>query len=429
LKKGDDFNVRFRFLADTPGVFHRWFAAPLTRRLARPFVHVVFGARQVGKSTLLQHVLPADAVRYDMAEPGMRSRFLTDPGAFAAECKALPRRRSPHFVFVDEVQNVPALFDAVQHLYDQDRRRWRFVLCGSSARKLRVTGNNLLPGRAMLHRLYPLVLGERAAPETNGLERRLLPLAERHARGKPFAPADLETRLTFGELPGVAIAAERDRAPLLHSYAVAHLEEEIRREALVKDWAAFLRFLQLAAREAGQITNHAAISREAGISQPTVKSHYQLLEDMFVGFAVPAWSRSPRKNVLSTPRFYMFDLGVRNAAAGPVSRAAVSANPGALFEQWVGIEIWKRLQYRGDGAMHFLRTKDGAEIDFIVEIGRNAIPIEVKWTDRPTLQDCRHLRTFLDEHSSIARRGYVVCRCPRPMQLDDRITALPWSHL
>jgi len=390
----------------------------------------MFGARQVGKSTLLRHVLPADAVRYDLAEPGLRARLLTDPGAFAAECKALPARRTSRFVFVDEAQNVPALFDAVQHLYDHDRRRWRFVLCGSSARKLRTTGNNLLPGRAMLHRLFPLVLGERAPLEQNGPERRLVPLVERPARGKPFAPADLETRLAFGELPGIAVAAERDRAPLLRSYAVAHLEEEIRREAFVKDWAAFLRFLQLAARESGQITNHAAISREAGISQPTVKNHYQLLEDMFVGFTVTAWSRSPRKNVLSTPRFYIFDVGVRNAAAGlPISRTAVAANPGPLFEQWVGIEIWKRLQYRGDGSLHFLRTKDGAEIDFIVETGKGVTPIEVKWTERPSNADCRHLRTFLDEHRATAKHGYIVCRCPRPMQLDARITAVPWWHL
>ncbi|MFY9340898.1 MAG: ATP-binding protein [Planctomycetota bacterium] len=411
-------------------MFSRWFEAPLRQKLTRPFVHIVFGARQVGKSTLLQQVLPADATRYDLAEPGQRARFLAEPGAFAAECKAMPRRRTPTFVFVDEAQNVPALFDAVQHLYDHDRRRWRFVLCGSSARRLRATGNNLLPGRAMLHRLFPLTLTERPAPDTSGQERPVLPLAWRAPPPQPFPPADLETRLTYGELPGIATAAERDRAALLRSYAVAHLEEEIRREAFVKDWAAFLRFLQLAARESGQINNHAAISRDAAISQPTVKSHYQLLEDMFVGFMVPAWSKSPRKNVLSTPRFFVFDVGVRNAAAGlPVTRAAVAANPGPLFEQWVGIELWKRLQYRGDGTLHYLRTKDGAEVDFVIESGKRVTPIEVKWTDRPSATDCRHLRTFLDEHRSISTHGYVICRCPRPLQLDDRITALPWWHL
>jgi predicted AAA+ superfamily ATPase len=231
----------------------------------------------------------------------------------------------------------------------------------------------------------------------------------------------------FGELPGIAAANDRDRVALLRSYAAAHLEEEIRREALVKDWAAFLRFLQLAARESGQVVNHAAISRDAGVSQPTVKSHYQLLEDMFVGFSVTAWSKSPRKNVLSTSRFFLFDIGVRHAAAGlQVARSTVQADPGSVFEQWVGIELWKRLQYRGRGTLHYMRTKDGSEVDFVIEDAGKVTPIEVKWTDRPRAGDCRHLRTFLDEHRTTAKEGFVVCRCPRPMRIEDRITALPW---
>jgi predicted AAA+ superfamily ATPase len=424
--------VDFRFLGDDHGgMYARWFEEGLIARLRRPYVHILFGARQTGKSTLIRTVLPKDVVTYDLAEPGLRGRLLADPGSFVAECRALPKRRGATFVFVDEAQNVPDLFDAVQHLYDQDRRRWRFVLCGSSSRKLRNTGTNLLPGRCLLHRLFPLTMAERP-PEGGGASAsdQVVPMRWRKEPENRFPPVDLESRLVFGDLPGIAVANDRDRAPLLRSYAVAHLEEEIRREALVKDWAAFLRFLQLAARESGQVNNHAAISRDAGISQPTVKSYYQLLEDMFVGFSVPAWTRSPRKGLLSTPRFFMFDLGVRHAAAGlQVSRATVSADPGPIFEQWVGIELWKRLQYRGRGSLHYLRTKDGAEVDFIVDDGKKLTPIEVKWTQRPSLADCRHLRTFLDQHPGETVRGVVVCRCPRPMQLDDRITAIPWWSL
>ncbi len=410
-------------------MFARWFESAFAAACKRPFVHILFGARQTGKSTLLRATLPEDTVYYDLAEPGLRARLLADPGTFTAECKAMPRRRGPTYVVVDEAQNVPALFDAVQHLYDHDRRRWRFVLCGSSSRKLRTSGTNLLPGRCVLHRLHALTLAERPA-DASQPPQTLYPLRWRAAPAKPFPAADLETRLLFGELPGITVAAERDKSALLRSYATAHLEEEIRREALVKDWAAFLRFLHLAALESGQITNHAAISRDAGVSQPTVKSHYQLLEDMFVGFPVPAWSKSPRKNVLSTPRFYMFDLGVRHAAAGlPLTKSTVRANPGPLFEQWVAIELHKRLQYRGKGSLHFLRTKDGAEVDFIVEEAGKATPIEVKWTERPTALDCRHLRAFLDEHRTTAKHGYVVCRAPRPLQIDDRITAIPWWAL
>jgi len=151
----------------------------------------------------------------------------------------------------------------------------------------------------------------------------------------------------------------------------------------VKDRGAFVNFLRLAARESGQMVNFAAISREVGLSQPTVKSYYQLLEDMFIGFQVTAYSKSPRKNLLSTPRFFFFDLGIRHAASGVTPELnLVRADPGKYFEQWVGIEIWKRLQYRGEGQLHYLRTKDGAEVDFIVKEGvRVAQRIQVWYAD------------------------------------------------
>lgn len=412
-------------------MFDRWYDAPLRARLTRPYVHLVFGARQTGKSTLVRAVLPPDAVSIDLSSPGLRARYAADPGIFVAECEAMPKRRKPTWVFVDEAQNVPPLFDAVQHLYDRAPRRWRFVLCGSSARKLRSSGTNLLPGRSMLHRLFPLTTTERPSePRGEAVANAVLPMRWTKQPTSLFPGADLETRLAFGELPGISVAPERDRRSLLQTFAIAHLEEEIRREAMVKDWAAFLRFLHLAARESGQIVNYAAIAREAGISQPTVKSHYQLLEDMFVGFHLPAWSGSPRKGALSTPRFFLFDVGVRHAAAGlDASRATVRSNPGPLFEQWVGIELWKRLQYLGTGSLYYFRTKDGAEVDYVIEHRGRVTPVEVKWTERPARSDIRHLLTFLDELGPRGRQGLLVCRCPRPMQLDERVLAVPWSSL
>jgi predicted AAA+ superfamily ATPase len=335
---------------------------------------------------------------------------------------------------IDEAQNVPDIFDAVQYLYDSDRRRWRFVLCGSSARKLWVTGTNLLPGRSLLHRLYPLLLLERPAPVREATRAETpspLPLPATGAVGVPwFPPADLFERLAFGELPGVATATRAERGELLRAYTLVYLEEELRREALVKNWPAFARFLQLAATDAGRMVNYASISRDAGVSLPTVKTYYQLLEDMFLGFRVTAFSGSPRKSLLSTERFFFFDVGVRNAAAElPLSTAAVRANPGPAFEQWVGIELWKRLQYLGGGKLHYLRTKGGAEVDFIVARGGRLVPIEVKWTERPTVADARHLTAFLDEHPTRARKGYVVCRCHVPLALTDRVMAIPWACL
>jgi predicted AAA+ superfamily ATPase len=412
-------------------MFERWVQQPLSRQLTRPFVHIVFGARQTGKTTLLDRLLPNPSLRYNLADPEQRTRLLADPGLFRRECEALPRRGSPHIVFVDEAQAVPSVFDSVQVLYDGDKLRWRFVLCGSSARKLRQTGANLLPGRCMLHRLFPLTLTERP-PYTPGsamLSPPLIGMGTRRALKSHFPAADIEERLAYGELPGIAPLPETDRAAVLRAYASAHLEEEMRREAFVKNWGAFVNFLRLAAIESGQVVNFAAISRQTGISQPTVKAHYQLIEDMFLGFAVSAFSGSPRKNLLSTPRFFLFDMGIRHAAAGLTpDRNLVRADPGRCFEQWVGIEIWKRLQYRGEGRLHHFRTKDGAEVDYIVEIGNRLIPIEVKWTDRPTSQDATAMASFLKDHRK-AREGYLVCRCPRPARLSDTITALPWQCL
>lgn len=405
----------------------------MLEKLDRPFVHLLFGARQTGKSTLLNEVLPKDTLRINLADPQERSRHLANPGEFARICQAMPADRQAQFVFVDEAQTVPLIFDAVQFLYDQDKTRWRFVLCGSSARKLRLAGTNLLPGRSFLHHLYPLITAEQPS-DAESLPYAVSPLSvpwpEAPASHQLFPKWDLLTRLTYGALPGIVSADVQDRSDLLKAYSFIHLEEEIRREAMVKDWGAFVRFLKLAASESGRILNYSAISQEAGISTPTVKSYYQLLEDMFVGFSVSAYSKSPRKNLLSTPKFLFFDLGVRHAAMGMnVSVDIVTANPGPVFEQWVGIELWKRLAYLGQGQLHHQRSKDGAEIDFIVELEDQLIPIEVKWTENPTLQDARHLVTFLKEKPTQAKQAYIVCRCPRPMKLQDQVTALPWSCL
>ncbi len=416
-------------------MFDRWYADTFRKKLSRPYVHLVFGARQTGKSTLIGSLLANNrqVVRIDLTQAQERSRFLVDPDELIRLCRSLPQRKAPAYIFVDEAQTVPGIFDAVQHLYDSDKQRWRFVLCGSSARKLRQSGTNLLPGRSFLHHLYPLTLAERP-PDPARPTHSISPLPFPWPKGADlhnlFPAADLETRLLYGELPGVVTAPQKDRANILRAYALVHLEEEMRRETLVKDWAAFVRFLRMAALESGQVLNYASVSNETGISQPTVKGYYQLLEDMFIGVRVPAWSKSPRKNVLSTPKFMLFDLGVRHAAAGlEVSRATVRSNPGPLFEQWTGLELWRRLRYLGQGELYYLRTRDGAEIDFIVERQGRFIPFEVKWTERPTLSDARHLVAFMKEHPKQAKHGYVICRCPRPLALADNVTALPWHCL
>lgn len=411
--------------------YSRWLGSTLREKLKRPFVHVVFGARQTGKSTLIRSILPTDTVILNLSDPRERSRFSARPGLFLDLCKALPRNPEGTAVFVDEAQTVPEIFDAVQTLYDEDKDRFRFVLCGSSARRLRSTGANLLPGRSVRYILHPLVDEEYVPRDlpVPGNRDRLLPLAPGDKPGAaPFPSRSLESRLVFGDLPGIALLPnDEDRKDILGAYVLAYLEEEIRRESYLRDWGAFLRFLHLAAAESGGILNASALSREAGISAPTIKSHYGLLEDMFLGFTVPAFSGSPRKSALSTPRFYFFDTGVRNAAAGlPLSEELVNADPGRLFEHWVAGQLYRKLSYVGDGSLSYFRTSDGAEIDFILQRGDRLIPVEVKWTESPGNKDTRHIRRFLQEHRNRCDRGYVVSRCPHVLELNESVTAVPW---
>ena len=186
---------------------------------------------------------------------------------------------------------------------------------------------------------------------------------------------------------------------------------------------------RLAAAESGNTLNYSKLSTEVGVSVPTIKSHYQLLEDMFVGFSVRAFSGSVRKNLLSTPRFLFFDVGVRHAASGITPGPdAVAADPGNIFEQWIGAELYRRLAYLKHGTLSYLRTKSGAEIDYIVELEDRLLPIEVKWTAHPTPKDARHLTTFIEEQSR-AEEGFKICRCPRPQKMSKHVTAIPWHML
>jgi uncharacterized protein len=163
----------------------------------------------------------------------------------------------------------------------------------------------------------------------------------------------------------------------------------------------------------------------------TLKSHYQVLADTFLGHWMPAYGHPSRKQVLSSPRFYWFDLGVRNAAAElPPTRELVLSQGGLLLEHWVALELLARASYRGRGhRVSFWRTVDGVEVDFVFETPRSDVPIEVKWTERPRPEDARHLELFLDRFPTRSKSGFLVCRVERAQQLTDRVTALPWTSL
>ena len=414
--------------------------------VSRHKVRLLFGARQTGKTALLQHLLAGEATRFfDLQEPALRRRLEADPGVLTREIRALPRHL--HTVVLDEIQKVPALLDEVQGLYDSAPSRWQFYLTGSSARQLRVRAANLLPGRSHVYHLFPvcrweMVRATSPAIGPPGARRRRRPRApggtraQRRARrpaaaAPPFPQHGLTRLLLLGCLPGVYSENPSTARATLEAYVGHYLEEEIRREALVRDLGPFVVFLRLAATESGQPVNLAKLSQESGVPASTLKSYYQVLVDTFVGHWVPPHARHTRKRLLTTPRFLFFDAGVRNAAAEIPLRPPLSdAVGGGMLEHWVGQELIARAGYAGRGhRVSYWRTATGAEVDYVWESPREDVPIEVKWTAKPRPADARHLETFLDLHADRARRGLVVCRCEHAQQLTERVRAIPWHSL
>lgn len=400
---------------------NRWIEGPLGRPGSARKVRLVFGARQTGKSTLLRHVAGAAGLWIDLQDSSRRIEFERRPRAFSEFVLAGPRRAT---VVVDEIQKVPALLDEIQWLNDRHPGRFRFALTGSSARRLRAHSANLLPGRSHLFHLFPVLQAERM------VKSRVLPMPAHHPAA-PFPPQNLADLLLHGSLPGVLQESREGRKRTLEAYSELYLEEEIRREGLVRDVGAFSRFLELAAIESGRTMNLVGVSKESGVPIATLRLFYQVLVDTFVGYWLPPYAGRDRSRLLKTPRFYFFDLGVRNSTARlPLSADLIKLQGGHLLEHWVGLELYHRCRLLGRGyRLGFWRTVGGAEVDFVVETPREILPIEVKWTDKPAPSDVRHLEHFMGLHPARSRRAFLVCRVAEPRRLTERITAIPWSEL
>jgi uncharacterized protein len=254
-------------------------------------------------------------------------------GLLEAELKATPP--TTRTVFIDEVQRVPALLDAVQAIVDAHPRRFRFPLCGSSARKPRRGHATLLPGRIVLHYLHPL------------LARKLQ------------SDFNLDRVLAQGTLPG--IYADRDsesRSSTLRSYVDVYLREEIQAEALVRDIGGYSRLLDLAAASSGHVVESAALSRDADVSYETARRYLDVLEDTLLLFQIPAWRGSDRASLVAHPKVLLFDLGVRNA----ILRRPLDDERGLLLEHLVGLELRRREgTIWPDARVQQFRTRRGAE--------------------------------------------------------------------
>ncbi len=387
-------------------------------------VRLLFGARQTGKSTLLTSMSSSRTLFINLQNRQERLRFERNPGELVQMLRA---ESSIKTVLIDEIQKVPDILDDVQLLYDENPGKFSFILTGSSSRKLRASSANLLPGRAHQYHLFPLVLGERKGAKTS----KILPLPQTKGFHPAFPAAVIEDILLYGNLPGIVQEKEDARRATLESYAEIYLEEEIRREALVRNIGYFSRFLELAALEAGQLMNLTNISNQTHIPVATIRSFYELLVDTYTGYWLTPYAKRARKRLLTTPMFFFFDTGVRNSLARiPIDKQILSVQAGTLFQQWATTELWHRCGYLGRTyKLYFWRTVSGAEVDIVLETPRETIPIEVKWTDSPREADARHLVTFINTYPERARRGFIVCRVPRRLQMTEKVTAIPWQEL
>ncbi len=365
---------------------------------------LLLGARQTGKTTLVSRLDSDGSI--SLVQPGVRQRYEKSPDLLRGEVEAIVSKKKGKrpLVILDEVQKVPAILDTVQDLID--RGKANFVLTGSSARKLRRGAQvNLLPGRVAVFKLDPFSLRE-------------------------FPAKDLNERLLYGSLPGIlAVQDLSDREIDLESYVTTYLEEEVRSEAVVRKLGDFARFLELAASESGGIINLRKLSQEIGVSHTTIGAYYQILEDCLIAEKVEPLTRSKtRKKLTKSDKYLFFDLGVRRLAAREGTKLSRDTL-GRLFEQFIGLELLRCARAKSPRVkIRFWRDPDGPEVDWVIDEGGSYTPVEVKWTERPTAGDIRHLETFLSEYPS-AKAGYLICQVPRKVKFSDKVFALPWSSV
>jgi len=324
----------------------------------------LFGPRATGKSFLVNSQLGDRALVLDLLRSDLYFRLSADPGLL--EGLIGDRRGSRAWVVIDEVQKLPILLDEVHRLIES--RGLRFLLTGSSARKLKRGQANLLAGRAWTAHLHPLTWAE-------------------------LPKFDLPRFLRWGGLPPVV--ASDEPAEELRAYVRTYLQEEILAEGFVRRLPPFSRFLTTAALTSGQTLNFAQIASDAAVPAATVREYYFLLEDTLVGFLVPAWTKSKRRKAIATARFYFFDTGVTHALAGTEALDRNSDLYGRSFEQWIGMELRAYLDYRRrDDGLAYWRSIHQHEVDFVVG---DHTAIEVKATRKVTARDLRGLHAIAEE--------------------------------
>ena len=308
----------------------------------------LLGPRGTGKSTWIQENYKDNTVVYDLLNTTELIRLSRDPSLLYQETAHL----SPgSWVIVDEIQKVPALLNEVHRIIEE--KKIRFILSGSSSRKLKESGVNLLAGRALTYNLFPLVSKE------VGFE------------------LDLNKQIHFGMLPSSFLAANPKK--YLQAYTETYLKEEIREEALTRNFGNFARFLEIAARQNGQLTNTTAIARDAGVARQTVQGYFDILIDTLIGYWLEPWKLKRTTKQVSHSKFYFFDPGVVRALSGRLPYPATPEESGPLFECFIINEIRAYLHYTElDYPLYFWRSQSGVEVDILFETSKGYVAIELK---------------------------------------------------
>jgi predicted AAA+ superfamily ATPase len=355
----------------------------------------LWGPRKTGKTTYLRRRFP-ESVVFDLLDTDLFFELAKRPSLLRERLAAQDPTSLDRPVIIDEVQKVPRLLDEVHWLIEN--RGLRFVLCGSSARKLRRGNVNLLGGRAWRFEMFPLVF-----PEVRDL--------------------DLLRVLNRGMVPAHYLGDDFARS--LRAYARDYLKEEVFAEGLTRNLPAFSRFFDAMAYSHGELTNYSNVARECGVDSKTVKEYYQILVDTLLGSHVLPFKRRQNRQVISrAPKFYLFDVGV----AGSVTRRSVEVEAGEEFgralEHFIFMELSAHRSYtEKDYEINFWRTKSGLEVDFV--LGGGEVAIEVKGASRLHGRDLLPLKAFVEEHNP---GKAIVVSTETEERVADGVRIMSWKR-
>lgn len=348
----------------------------------------LWGARQTGKSTLLKTLYP-DSLWFDLLLSDVFERLQRNP-SYLREAAIVSDPSKP--IIIDEVQRIPALLNEVHWLIVN--KNIRFILSGSSPRKILRSGANQLGGRALRYELYPLISQE--IPDFN-----------------------LITALNNGLLPRHYLSKNPQK--LMSAYIGSYLRDEIMEEAKIRNISSFSRFLEMAAFSNGEIVNYTNIASECGVSSPTVKEYFQILEDTLTGRFLPSFQKRAKRRVIHAPKFYYFDVGIANYLLKRGKIELGSEAFGNAFEHFIYQEIYSHSSY---SELHYpityWRTASKIEIDFV--LGDNEVGIEVKSTKMANSRHLKGLKSFAEDYN--VKKLILISNDPLPRQIGN-ISILP----